>query len=272
MFNHYLSAWNLLPDGQPIVTHSSFLLPVRRWEEAATATATAMLKIATAPEEQAGAALMRWWDGEGAAKVLEHDGNAILMERLDGPQSLGELARSGRDDEATTILCTVAAQLHAPRRGPLPEVVPLSRWFRALHPAADRYGGVFSQAANAADALLATEQGVVPLHGDLHHGNVLDGGERGWLAIDPKGLIGERGFEFANIFCNPDLPVATTPGRLPRQVDVVAKVAGLDRTRLLHWILAYAGLSAAWTLEEGDEPIIALAVAKLAAAELGFPS
>ena len=103
----------------------------------------------------------------------------------------------------------------------------------------------------------------------MHHGNVLDFGPRGWLAIDPKGLIGERGFDYANIFCNPSAAVATTPGRLARQATNVAETAGLDRTRLLQWILAYAGLSAAWSLEDGDDPELALAVAEIAAAELG---
>lgn len=42
------------------------------------------------------------------------------------------------------------------------------------------------------------------LHGDLHHGNVLDFGPLGWLAIDPKGLHGESGFDYANILSNPD--------------------------------------------------------------------
>jgi streptomycin 6-kinase len=40
--------------------------------------------------------------------------------------------------------------------------------------------------------LLTTQREKVVLHGDMHHGNVLNFGSRGWLAIDPKGLIGER--------------------------------------------------------------------------------
>ena len=110
----------------------------------------------------------------------------------------------------------------------------------------------------------------MPLHGDIHHGNILDFGPRGWLAIDPKGLIGERGFDYANLFCNPEAEIAIAPGRLARQVDVVAEAAGLDRRRLLKWIMAYAGLSAAWFLEDGEweAATTPLAVAELAAAEL----
>jgi streptomycin 6-kinase len=262
----YLVRWGLIPDGEPIVTHSSQLLPVRRGDE------PAMLKVATGSEERAGASLMVWWAGDGAARVLAHEDDAILIERLDGDGELAELARSGRDDEASRILCAVAARLHAPRSGPPPPVlVPLRRWFRQIGPAAERYGGILRQSAAVADDLLATPQDVVVLHGDLHHGNVLRAGPRGWVAIDPKHVTGERAYDFANLFCNPDRDVATTPGRLARQATVVAKAAGLDRERLLKWVLAYAGLSAAWSLDDGDDPQIALAVAAIAAREIGLP-
>ena len=114
---------------------------------------------------------------------------------------------------------------------------------------------------------------IVVLHGDLHHDNMLDFGVRGWLAIDPKRLVGERGFDFANIFTNPDLadptrPVSTEPGRFARRLEVVAEAARLERERLLRWILAWTGLSAAWYLGDGDSAAIDLQVAKLAAAEL----
>jgi streptomycin 6-kinase len=127
--------------------------------------------------------------------------------------------------------------------------------------------------ADAARTLLADPREVGMLHGDLHHDNVLSFGARGWLAIDPKWLIGERGFDFANIFTNPDLadpscPVATEPGRFARRLEAVAEAAGLERRRLLHWILAWTGLSAAWFLGDGDPAYIDLKVADLAAAEL----
>jgi len=41
----------------------------------------------------------------------------------------------------------------------------------------------------AAQALLADPRDIVRLMATSTHGNVLDGGERGWLAIDPKGLL-----------------------------------------------------------------------------------
>jgi hypothetical protein len=94
---------------------------------------------------------------------------------------------------------------------------------------------------------------------------------RGWLAIDPKRLARRAyGFDFANIFCNPDFEVAASAGRLARQARVVAEVAHVDHRRLLQWILAYAGLSAVWIMNSGEEERldIDLAVVELAAQAL----
>jgi streptomycin 6-kinase len=265
MFSEYLERWKLTPDGDPIVTPTSRLLPVRR------SGSPAMLKVAVHPEERRGNRLMTRWDGNGAARVLTHAGDAILMERAAQGISLADLARGGRDDEASRIICATVVRLHAHESPPqelVKDLVPLTRWFEALKPAADRHGGILRHCATTASELLATPQAVMVLHGDIHHGNVLDFGPRGWLVIDPKGLIGERAFDYANLFCNPDAETATSPGRLARQVDVVATAAALDRSRLLRWILAYAGLSAAFAIEDGASPTAALTVAELAAVEL----
>ncbi len=259
----YMVRWGLIPDGVPIVTHSSKLVPVR-WRDQ-----PAMLKVAEAAEERAGSLLMVWWAGRGAARVLDHDGDALLLERAEGTASLADLVRGGDDDTASRVICDVVAQLHSHASQPsLRSVVPLARWFQELEPAAARHGGVLRLAAETAGFLLAAPQEIVTLHGDIHHCNILDFGERGWLAIDPKGLSGERGFDYANLFCNPDRETATSRGRLVRQVNVVAHAAGLSRTRLLQWVLAYAGLSAAWTFNAGETPATALTVGELAAAEL----
>jgi streptomycin 6-kinase len=263
MVDDYLVRWNLIPDGEPLTTRASILLPVR------SQGGPAMLKIATEAEERDGAESMVWWSGDGSASVLAHEGDALLLERAQGGVSLVKMVRDGHDDEASRIMCSVAARLHAPRNDPPPRsLVPLTRWFAELEPTASRYGGLLSQAAETARVLLEEPQDVVVLHGDIHHGNILDFGSRGWLAIDPKGLLGERAFDFVNILRNPDAQMALTPRRFARQATVLAETANLDRVRLLQWTLAFAGLSAAWILADGDDPELDLGVAELAAAEL----
>ncbi len=263
-FNFYIGRWGLVSEGDQIVTRSSRLLPVRRDRQ------PAMLKIAVEPEEKWGAGLMIWWNGIGAARVIAHDDDAVLLERATGCRSLADMAAHGKDDQASRIICDVVARLHAPRRSPPPELVPLTDWFRALDLMASREGGILVRSAVTARMLLANQREVVPLHGDIHHGNVLDFEERGWLAIDPKRLGGERGFDYANLFCNPDYPVATAPDRLARQAHVVAAAARLERKRLLQWILAWAGLSASWHIGNGEDAHggSTIRIAEIAAAEL----
>jgi streptomycin 6-kinase len=262
LFDKYLTCWHLTPDGEPITTPSSQLLPVRYRDQAA------ILKIATCEEERLGGHLMVWWDGEGAAPVLEYDDKALLLIRAMGMRSLTKMAGHGYDDEASRIICQVIIKLHEPKPNPPATLVPLSHWFRALAPAALQYGGILEIAAQTAKDLLSEQQNTSVLHGDIHHGNILNFESLGWLAIDPKGLIGEHYFDFANLFCNPNYRVATQPKRLTRQIAIVAETANLDRKRLLHWILAYAGLSAAWSLEEHTAPDLALAIAAIVAVEI----
>ncbi|WP_047295302.1 MULTISPECIES: aminoglycoside phosphotransferase family protein [Pseudomonas] len=265
VFEPWLQRWALVPDGEPIITPGSRLLPVNYGD------APAMLKIALDTDEQYGNRLMVWWDGDGAAQVLAHHENGLLLERAMGRRSLMHMALHGEDDDATRIMCTALARLHAPRPTPSPPLVELAPWFASLRVAAAKHGGAYALSLQTAEALLADPQDVVVLHGDMHHDNVLDFGKRGWLAIDPKRVRGERGFDYANLICNPDLPTAGDAERFRRQVDVIVEAAMLDRQRLLQWVQAFAGLSAAWFMEDDqqEQAIGQLSVAYIAACMLG---
>jgi len=263
-FEPWLTRWRLSPDGEGFASLAGKLLPVRHQD------GPAILKLSWSQEEIAGGTLMEWWNGDGAARVIAREGEALLLERATGPRLLTTMARGDEDDEATRILCTVGARLHATRSSPPPtSLVPLEYWFRQLWPTAATHGGLYAKSAKASRSLLNQPQEVGIVHGDLHHANVLDFGARGWLAIDPKGLLGERGYDFPHIIMNPDIETASAPGRLGRRVAVISEAAAIDPRRLLTWIVAYAGLSASWTLADGDDPWRALTIGEIAAAELG---
>jgi streptomycin 6-kinase len=267
-FSHRIDRWRLVPDGEAIVTPRARLLPVRR------DGIPMMLKVATDAEERFGGILLDWWGGEGAAKVFDVEGDAILMERATGHRSLTSYAQDGRDDEATRILCDVIAGLHKARSRPVPEeLVTLPIWFEALEPTARSHGGWLIRAEEEARSLLAGQGEPIPLHGDIHHDNVLDFGERGWLAIDPKHIRGDRAFDYANLFCNPDMdfperPVAVLHERFLRRLDIVLEHSGLERTWLLRWIVAWTGLSAAWLIQDGDPAEVDTRVGAMALAQL----
>lgn len=255
----YCQRWALRPDGEAIQTPHAVLLPVI-WRERA-----AMLKLGYCEEEMQAYGLLAWWGGCGAAQVFARSGPALLMERATGRADLAQMSRAGHDDTACRNICDVVAQLHTVRHSPPPCLSPLPVWCAALSGTDNE---VLQPARLALQTLLAEPRDVVCLHGDIHHGNILDFGERGWLAIDPKGLTGERTFDYANLFCNPDMAVATDWERFLARVDGVAGHARLQRRRLLMWILAWSGLSAAWHFEDASSPSIALQLGKMAAGAL----
>ena len=270
----YVARWGLAVDGEGFSTHSSHLLPVRLDES------PAMLKVALTDEERRGNHLMAAWEGRSAARVLRHDDAAVVLERATGPRSLAAQAAGGAgsphwaqaDARATRTLCAVAGELHdigglrdrgTPGDPGAPvdlqavasdDLVPLDRWFRALLARGDAQRGFLRRAATTARALLDERRDHVVLHGDLHHGNVLDFGDAAaarWKAIDPKGLVGDRAFDYANMLCNPSHDVALVPGRLERQVNVVSASAGIGTERMLRWVVAWSGLSATWFQDAG---------------------
>ncbi|MGH6986955.1 MAG: aminoglycoside phosphotransferase family protein [Caulobacteraceae bacterium] len=260
----WMAHWNLEPDGESFTTKGgSHLAPVLFEGR------KAMLKLAGGREESRGAILLQWWRGEGAPEVFARKGKAVLMERLECSENLEAMALGDRDAEATAILCAVVGQLHAPRprRSPA-SLVPLRRWFGALERAADDRGGVFARAWAARCTLAGAPPETAVLHGDVHHGNVLWGGARGWLAIDPKGLLGDRAFDYANLLCNPWGPKAVSRERLEVRLAVIALEGRISRERMALNLLAWAGLSAAWTMDDGEDASHALAMARLAEAAL----
>lgn len=269
LFNTWLNRWGLTPDGEPFETHTSQLLPVVVVKDGQKA----ILKITDDDSERIGCELMVWWNGNGAAKVLAHAAGAILLERATGTESLADMSWTGNDAQACRIICHTASRLHLSRNASTPALTPLHHWFRDLAPAAKKHGGILTRCDSVANVLLSSPHDAVVLHGDLHHGNILDFGTRGWLAIDPKGLVGERGFDYANIFTNPDLaeptrPVAIEPEIFTQRVNIVSEIARIERQRLLMWIVAWCGLSSVWFLQEGDSATVPLRIAELAMAEL----
>jgi len=224
-----------------------------------------ILKPVVAEEEGRGARLLQWYAGDGAATVFDIHGDTIFMEWLDGG-TLAEPSRSGRDDEATIAFATVVANLHRPRGEPPADLQPLRERFQALfdtdvrawpHTARDLY----ARATGIALRLFDKPSADVPLHGDLHHDNILSS-DRGWLAIDPKGLIGDPHYEVANAFRNPyaATALASDPRRIRAMADAFAARLGLNRKRMLGFAAAHCGLSVCWDLAAGNPVAADLAV------------
>jgi streptomycin 6-kinase len=272
--NHYLAAWNLADPQLLTQTATSHIYTVKQAAE------TVILKLLSPSEttEQVGALALRYFDGHGAVRLLRHDEGAHLLEYAAGAE-LVTLVERGEDEHATRIIAQVIQQLHAvPQSGGQAGLFVLERWFGELFhkAAADRQAGVesiYGRGASLAGRLLADPREPRVLHGDIHHRNIRMSA-RGWLAFDPKGVVGERTYDCANTLCNPPIPaIAHNETRLLNNAAILADMLALDLRRVLEFTYAYACLNASWNLRIGAEEIVQwfLKVARIIEPHLDLP-
>ncbi|RWQ42077.1 MAG: 3'-kinase [Mesorhizobium sp.] len=209
-------------------------------------------------DELRGEHFLAWRRGEGAVRLLGNDGHCMLLEYA-GETLLSQVLAEQGDNAATAIAAEVMARLFSPSDYPAPpDLQPLRARFSSLFNKAktDRDAGkksLYVEAAATAERLLADPVDVLPLHGDLHHDNIMHG-PRGWLAIDPKGVLGDPGFDAANMFYNPldrdDL--CRDPRRIAHMAEIFARTLGQTPLAILNHAIAYGCLSASWHHEDGN--------------------
>ena len=203
-------------------------------------------------------AALALWDGRGAARLLvaEPELGGLLMERVQPGTMLAEMSPAD-DDAATRVAASVLRDLWRPA-AEADGLRSLESWCAAF--ARNRTalsGGVsgfptrlFERADALRAELLASTAEPVALHGDLHHFNILRSDRAGWLAIDPKGLAGDRCFDVCQFLRNPE-PVP--PSVNSRRLDIFCPELGLDPRRTRDWCLVHAVLDACWAFEDGDD-------------------
>lgn len=210
-------------------------------------------------DELRGAHYLSWRAGEGAVRLLDIDGARMLLEH-GGETLLTQVLTDRGDGHATEVIAEVLEKILSPSPVPPPvELQPLKERFASLFAQATsgricEGADLYRQAAELASGLLAHPWELRPLHADLHHDNIVLG-SRGWLVIDPKGVLGDPAFEAANVFYNPldrdDL--CLDPERIARLAEVLSRAIGQSPRRLLDFAVAYGCLSAAWHAGDAND-------------------
>jgi streptomycin 6-kinase len=254
----YGDRWELTVNGEPMSGAASLILPVVRRDGT-----EAMLKLQPGNDESEDEALaLRTWDRDDVVEVLEDDPATatILLERLE-PRTLNDVPDP---TEATRILAELLARLI---------VTPAPPGIRRLADIAGQMiedaPGIIPRLSDPAEQRLAwrwvaqvrellPESGDRLLHWDLHYENVMASHRQPWLAIDPKPLAGDPGFELMPAVWNRwDDLVAT--GDLSRAIrdrfDLMLEVTGIDRDRALGWTAGRVLQNVLWFTEDGDTRI-----------------
>ncbi|MFJ8543090.1 aminoglycoside phosphotransferase family protein [Streptomyces sp. NPDC093586] len=244
----FLDRWGLRPDGPPMHGRCALVLPVVRHDGTPAA-----LKLQVPDEETEGEPLaLGRWDGEGAVRLLGHDPatGTLLLERLDPARTLHHVEDSR---EAVLALARLLARLTAVPAPPgLRRLADIARTVLERTPRAlDRVPGPGARRllADCAAAVreVAGEPGDRLLHWDLHYANVLASDRAPWLAIDPKPLAGDPGFDLF-----PALVNRYDPAETRWRFDAMTDVLGLDRERARAWSLGRVLQNCLWRVENGS--------------------
>ncbi|MEV5171736.1 aminoglycoside phosphotransferase family protein [Streptomyces flaveolus] len=246
----FLHRWRLTLDGPSMNGVSALVLPVVRADGL-----RAVLKLQLTDEESVGEPVaLRVWDGDGAVRLLDHDPatGTMLLERLDESRMLAGL---GDTREAVLVIARLLAHLTsfpAPpglrRLGDIAEAM-LERTPSALKRVPDPGARRIVADCAAAVREVVHEPGDRLLHWDLHDENVLAADRADWLAIDPKPLAGDPGFELW-----PALDNRFDAAEVRWRFDAMTDVLGLDRARARAWTLGRLLQNALWDVRE-DRPI-----------------
>jgi streptomycin 6-kinase len=222
---------------------------------------------------------LRLWNGRGIVRLIEQalDGpsGAMLLERLRPGIPLAEVED---DDMATRIAAGVMRQLWLPAP-PDPQglLCTAAGWAKGMEKLRQEFQGgtgpyprhLIEAAERLFAELLASTGPMLLLHGDLHHWNILSASREPWLALDPKGLIGEAEYEPGALLRNrwPETAgMAEVKRYNHRRLAILCEVLEADRQRVLSWSIAQAVLSAWWSYEDHhqvDQSTLYLAEAQL---------
>ncbi len=208
--------------------------------------------------------------GAGAARLLDHEmqKGALLLERVT-PGTPLHLQGERSDVETTRTAASLMRQLWQLRPANVSRAADhsfpsLAVWFAAFENLRKTFAGgtgpfparLITAAEAAFAELNVSSDTPVLLHGDLHHENILFSSSQGWLAIDPKGVVGDRGYEVGSFMLN-QLPEGASESEtlaiLTDRLEVFSTELGISKGRLARWAFCHAVLSAVWSFEEADD-------------------
>ncbi|MDH6115260.1 streptomycin 6-kinase [Kitasatospora sp. MAP12-15] len=248
-----MDRWGCVPDGEVMHGGVGVIVPVRRRAEG-----TAVLKVSfphpgNIHEPDAFAA----WGGRGAVLLHERDDArfAMVLERV----RASTLAEVEDGDEVVAVAGRINRRLAVPAPPGLPR---LSRqadsWERQLRSDAEQLPHTMPRYVVDAAVATARELGRVQpdtlIHGDLHARNILRAEREPWLAVDPKGYVGDPAYDGGTLLKTRALTLLEADNlraAAHRVLDVFAEAAEVDRSRVQRWAQFHAVQAAFWGRRHG---------------------
>jgi streptomycin 6-kinase len=201
---------------------------------------------------------LKFLNGKGAVSILRSDENrfCFLLEKLVPGENLKTIYGNA---PAKAVETAIEAMRKFWRDPPENHDFPsLEKWFDGLKKAekinfAPDY---VKKARRFFDELAAKSKRQTLLHGDFHHENILSARREPFLAIDPKGIVGDIGYDISVFLINHAnwlKSKSDLEAELNAAVTRFAEAFELEPEGLKKWVFAHTVLSAWWTFEENCE-------------------
>lgn len=198
-------------------------------------------------------------NGSGAVKLLKSDVShrAILLEKLTPDANLKEVCRQDEAKAVEIAISIVRVILKEPPADS--KFLRLEDWFDNFFEKAPKTNfpsEFLNKARRYFIELSCALKRKFLIHGDLHHENILSATREPFLAIDPKGIIGDIGYEIA-VFLNNHLWWLASETNLRENLDYAARKFSeafeIETLDLRKWAYAQIVLSAWWSFDESGE-------------------
>ncbi|PYZ93030.1 hydrogenase expression protein HypB [Salipaludibacillus keqinensis] len=194
------------------------------------------------------------FNGNAMVKLIDSDKEKgiFILEKLSPGFTLAEL----KDDREACRLATKILQkltTPAPNESKLPSTKAREQSLRDI--VADHKHssvitmGTLQKALKIFTHLNQTTTEWQILHGDFHHYNLLYSEDKGWKAIDPKGLIGEREYDLIQFMLN-HLPDKGAYEVVANRVDIFIDELNLNKERLILWGYCHTVLATYWSIDD----------------------
>jgi streptomycin 6-kinase len=200
-----------------------------------------------------------YFDGEGSIKLIDCNEkyNALLLQQA----VTGETLKSLYSSQAEYVMDSyigVMKKLHDKNLPNKHRYRHITDWLKALDKLTPEQvpAHIIDRAIELRDRLLVSMGLLIFLHGDLHHDNILKSGDQ-WLAIDPKGVVGEAEFEIAAfdfMYVNELANKSDAKTTFVARVNLLAQQANLNTQRIKDWVFVRLVLMAAWQVEDNGDP------------------
>ncbi|MFG2233036.1 aminoglycoside phosphotransferase family protein [Streptomyces sp. NPDC048723] len=248
-----LSCWECVPDGEVMHGGVGIIVPVLRRDAEPAVLKVSFPHPGNVHEPDAFEA----WGGRGAVLLHERDDErfAMLLERV--RTSTLEGVEDG--DEVVTVAGRLSRRLAVPAPAGLPRLrEQADSWEDQLR--RDEEELTHTMPRYVVDAAVATvrelgrTQPDVLIHGDLHARNILRADREPWLAVDPKGYVGDPAYDGGTLLKTRALSLigAEDLGKaVHRTLDIFVEAAELDRERVRRWAQLHAVQAAFWGRRHG---------------------